>query len=148
MFVAGALSNSVRLARALYRRRANRENAVIVTLSGLIAAGTVAVLTNSRAVLWMAGVVIGFFAGSIQASSRSLMARLSPLNRGSAFFGIFALSGRATDFAGPATVATVTGIMNSQRPGIAAVVAFCLSGAGLLRMREATPSARRRVRGV
>ena len=113
---------------------------IIVALSGLVAAGGVAVLTESRSVLWIAGAVIGLFVGPVQAASRSLMAHLSPPNRRTEFFGLFALSGRATTFAGPAVVAAVTDATGSQRLGIATILVFCLSGLGLLvSMRGRTP---------
>lgn len=78
------------------------------------------------------GLLIGLVAGPLQASSRSLMARLAPAGRHGEFFGLFALSGKVTSFMGPTLVALATTIFASQRAGLAVLVAFFLTGAILL----------------
>ncbi|PZO03374.1 MAG: MFS transporter, partial [Hyphomicrobiales bacterium] len=65
------------------------------------------------------GLLIGLVAGPLQASSRSLMARLAPEGRVGEFFGLFALSGKVTSFLGPTLVALATTIFASQRAGLA-----------------------------
>lgn len=105
---------------------------VLLTLAGLIAAGLVAVLAQSRGVLWVSGAIIGLFVGPVQAASRSFMARLSPPDRQAEFFGLFALSGRATTFAGPALVALLTEVSGSQRLGMGVIIVLCLAGLSLL----------------
>ena len=47
-------------------------------------------------------------------------------------FGLFALSGRVTAFAGPALVAWVTLAFDSQRAGMASTLVFLVLGLGLL----------------
>lgn len=78
------------------------------------------------------GLLIGLVAGPLQASSRSLMARLAPEGRVGEFFGLFALSGKVTSFMGPTLVALATTIFASQRAGLAVLVAFFLIGGALL----------------
>ena len=78
------------------------------------------------------GLLIGLVAGPLQASSRSLMARLAPEGRVGEFFGLFALSGKVTSFMGPTLVALATTIFASQRAGLAVLVAFFLVGGALL----------------
>ncbi len=75
--------------------------------------------------------MIGLFVGPVQAASRSLMARLSPPERQTEFFGLFALSGRATTFVGPASVAVITEATRSQRLGLVIIILY-LAGLGLL----------------
>ncbi len=77
-------------------------------------------------------VVLGLVAGPIQASSRSLLARLAPAGMTTEFFGLFAFSGKVTAFAAPLTVGLVTGITGDQRLGIASIVIFLILGLGLL----------------
>jgi UMF1 family MFS transporter len=74
------------------------------------------------------GAVIGAVAGPLQSASRSLMARLSPRERATQFFGLFALSGRLTSFAGPLTVGMLTDISGSQRLGLSVLVLFFALG--------------------
>ena len=75
---------------------------------------------------------IGLVAGPIQASSRSLLARLAPAGMAAEFFGLFAFSGKVTAFAAPLAVGIVTGVSGSQRLGIASIVIFLVLGLGLL----------------
>ena len=108
-----------------------------VALCGLIAASICAVAAPNVTWLWAAGIAIGIFVGPAQAASRSLMARLTePENRATAF-GLFALSGKATAFLGPATVASITAASGSQRAGIAAIIAFFIVGLALLLLVKA-----------
>jgi UMF1 family MFS transporter len=76
--------------------------------------------------------VIGLFVGPAQAASRSLMAHLTPPERQAEYFGLFALSGRATAFAGPAAVGLITDAFANQRAGMAAIIGFLAAGLALL----------------
>lgn len=75
---------------------------------------------------------IGIVAGPIQASSRALMARLTPPGMETEFFGLFAFSGKVTSFAAPLMVAIVTASTGNQRLGIASIAIFLLAGLLLL----------------
>jgi MFS transporter, UMF1 family len=78
------------------------------------------------------GAIIGIAAGPLQASSRTLLARLAPSSQIGEFYGLFALSGKLTSFAGPLAVATVTAVTASQKAGISVLVGFFAVGAVLL----------------
>lgn len=78
------------------------------------------------------GLLIGIAAGPLQAASRTLLVRLAPEERVTQFFGLFALSGRVTSFAGPFLVGIVTVAAASQKAGMAVLVVFFAAGAVLL----------------
>lgn len=78
------------------------------------------------------GLLIGLVAGPLQASSRSLLARIAPPARIGEFFGLFALSGKVTSFMGPTLVALATTLFASQRAGLAVLIGFFLLGGFLL----------------
>ncbi|MGZ5903949.1 MAG: MFS transporter, partial [Reyranella sp.] len=99
-----------------------------LALAGLILASIAAVSVQSRPWLWVTGCFIGLFVGPVQAASRSLMAKLSPPDQQAAYFGLFALSGKATAFVGPIVVAVVTDASGSQRLGLATIIAFLVAG--------------------
>ncbi len=105
---------------------------IALALTGLILASVAAVSVESRPWIWPTGCLIGIFVGPVQSSSRALMARLSPPDREAEYFGLFALSGRATAFAGPIIVAVVTGATGSQRSGLAMILFFLMAGLVLL----------------
>jgi UMF1 family MFS transporter len=103
-----------------------------LALVGLILASIAAVSVQSRPWFWAAGAALGLFVGPVQAASRSFMARLSPQDRQAEFFGLFALSGKATAFIGPAMVAAATEAAGSQRTGLATVIGLFVAGLILL----------------
>jgi MFS transporter, UMF1 family len=77
--------------------------------------------------------LIGLASGPIQSSSRTLLARLSPPDKTTEFFGFFSFSGKITAFAAPLAIGAVTAATGSQRLGIATSVLFLLAGLILLR---------------
>ncbi|MFN3892758.1 MAG: MFS transporter [Beijerinckiaceae bacterium] len=97
---------------------------------------SVAGLTGGHFLLLFA-ILIGLSGGPLQASSRTLMAHLAPRERIAQMFGLLALSGRVTSFAGPMLVAIVTALTGSQRLGLSVALIFLISGATLmLRLRR------------
>jgi UMF1 family MFS transporter len=77
-------------------------------------------------------ILIGLASGPIQASSRTLLARMCPPGKMTEFFGFFSFSGKITAFAAPLAIGVVTHASGSQRLGIATSLAFLLAGLLLL----------------
>ena len=99
-----------------------------LSILGLAVAVLMAVLTESKTVFWIAGILVGVFAGPNQAASRTLMARMAPENMRNEFFGFFAFSGKATSFLGPLFLGILTSVFQSQRAGISVVLVFLVLG--------------------
>ena len=113
---------------------------ILLALAGLITTAAIVVLTMDRTWFYVAGAALGLFVGPAQAASRSLMAHLTPKGRETEFFGLFALSGKATAFLGPALVGGVTAITANQRFGVASLLIPLIAGAALLiRVKEDSP---------
>ena len=71
------------------------------------------------------------------ASSRTMMARISPPTMTTQFFGLYALSGTATAFLGPWMVGAMTAAFASQRVGYASLlILFVVGFIGMLFVRE------------
>jgi UMF1 family MFS transporter len=127
--------------------RIGGKRTVLLSCAALAGATALAVWAPTRAWFWVAGILIGVFAGPNQAASRSLMARFAPKGGENEFFGFFAFSGRLTSFAGPALLGIATQAFASQRAGVATLLVFFLVGGGLLllvdeergRLAAATP---------
>jgi len=85
---------------------------------------------SSTAEQWFLGftLLVGLVTGPLSASSRSLMARLAPKDRVTQFFGLFALSGKASSFIAPLLVGVITAATGQQRWGVAVVLVFLLAG--------------------
>ncbi len=81
-----------------------------------------------------------FFVTGLSAS-RTLMAKISPPEMATQFFGLYGLSGSITAFLAPLLVAVVTDITQSQRIGFASLVMLIVVGGlmlGLVREEQAT----------
>jgi UMF1 family MFS transporter len=84
--------------------------------------------TTAERVYILYGMLIGIAFGPVQASSRSYLARsVSPAEAG-CYFGIYALSGRATSFLGTAVNSMLIWLTGSPRIGIGSLIAFFLIG--------------------
>ncbi|PSM19028.1 MFS transporter [Nitratireductor sp. StC3] len=95
-------------------------------------------------IFYCAGGLIGAAGGAIQAASRTLLVDQVERERVTEAFGLYALSGKATTFIGPLTIALATGFFASealglssqdaQRLGVTPVIALFLLGLFLLPM--------------
>lgn len=76
--------------------------------------------------------LLGFCMGPMQAASRTMIGRLAPPGMVGEFFGLFALSGRATAWMAPLAIGIVTTATQSNRLGVACVLFFLVLGFILL----------------
>ena len=67
------------------------------------------------------------------------MARLAPPELETEMFGLYALAGKATAFLGPLVLAMATAYFDSQRAGMATILAFLAIGLALLAGVKAPP---------
>ena len=112
--------------------RIGGKRTIVVSLIGLIGSTTLAVTATSEVWLWVAGILIGIFAGPNQSASRSLMGRFVPRAVENEFFGFFAFSGKLTAFIGPLLLGILTEVSGSQRVGVSIVLVLFLIGLVLL----------------
>ncbi|MBU4464235.1 MAG: MFS transporter, partial [Actinobacteria bacterium] len=79
--------------------------AVIMTALGGLVVMTLAVFflhDQGKAVFWICGLFLTAFVGPAQASSRSLLARVTPQGMQGEIFGLYATTGRVASFISPA----------------------------------------------
>jgi UMF1 family MFS transporter len=112
--------------------RIGGKRTIVVSLFGLIGATLLATFATTQAGFWVAGILIGVFAGPNQSASRSLMARFVPPDAENEFFGFFAFSGKLTAFIGPLLLGIFTAWTGSQRVGVGVVIVLFLAGLGVL----------------
>lgn len=92
--------------------------------------------TAAEKVYILYGILIGLAFGPVQASSRSYLARSIAPEEAGRYFGIYALSGRATGFMATLSFSLITTATGSSRAGMASLVIFL--GVGLV-LLLATP---------
>lgn len=74
----------------------------------------------------------GLMAGPTIASSRTMLARIAPVEMMTEFFGLYSLAGKATTFVAPLLIGLVTVLSGSQRIGLAVVVPLIVAGIFML----------------
>ncbi len=82
---------------------------------------------------YICGCLIGAAGGTVQSSSRTMMVRQGDAARMTEGFGLYALSGKATAFLAPASIALVTDLTGSARAGILPLIGLFILGLFLLR---------------
>jgi MFS transporter, UMF1 family len=121
---------------AFLEDRIGAKATIVLALSGLTILGACVLLVRSAELFWVCALGLGLFVGPAQSASRSLMAQLSPTETRNAWFGLYAFSGRATGFIGPAVLGAVTAATGSQRAGMAIILALLVTGGlGLMKVR-------------
>jgi UMF1 family MFS transporter len=112
----------------------------MVSILSLMAIGAALLLVTTKPAFWALALPLGLFFGPAQAASRTLMGRIAPAEKRGEYFGLFALTGRAVSFVGPAVLAAATTLFDSQRAGMATILLFLGGGAALLwTVRETRP---------
>lgn len=74
----------------------------------------------------------GLMAGPTIASSRTMLARIAPVEMMTEFFGLYSLAGKATTFVAPLLIGLVTSLSGSQRIGLMVVVPLIVLGIAML----------------
>jgi UMF1 family MFS transporter len=103
-----------------------------MALLGLTVFSAGILLVETKLWFYIFGSLIGALVGPAQSASRSMMARMAPAQMRAEMFGLYALSGKATAFVGPFLVGAVTIAYDSQRIGMATILAFFVIGLVLL----------------
>ena len=128
---------------------------IIVSILALTLVGIVTISTSRDAVLFMpvdpdgstadivfyiCGAILGAASGSLQAASRTLLIHQAegriPMTEA---FGLYALSGKATAFMGPALIFLATKFFNDQQLGVTPVIGLFIVGLIILRWVKTEP---------
>ncbi|WP_019644856.1 MFS transporter [Novispirillum itersonii] len=108
---------------------------IVVGVAAMTGLGIGLLLVSSKVLFWALVLPLGLFFGPVQSGSRTLMARIAPEERRAELFGLAALSGKVTAFAGPMLLAWVTVVSGSQRVGMATILLFLIAGLAILLTR-------------
>jgi UMF1 family MFS transporter len=102
----------------------------LIPLSAADSGGLFATAAEKAYILY--GLLIGVAFGPVQASARSYLAQSIHPDEAGRYFGLYALSGRATSFLAPLSVALITTATGSARIGMMALIVFLVVGFLLL----------------
>ncbi len=112
---------------------------IIAGLIIILLGGLPILFSDQRPVFWACALVLSFCVGPVQASSRSFLARITPAERAGENFGLYATTGRAVSFLGPAMFALSISVFGFQRAGVLGILLVLL--AGLLLIITVRPNA-------
>ena len=113
--------------------RIGSKRTLTISLVALIVSSVGVLLAQTVPQFWVTALTMSIFFGPVQAASRTFMARLAPPDMRGEMFGLYAVSGKVTSFAGPFVVGWVTILAGSQRIGMATILIFLCVGLVLLR---------------
>jgi len=83
---------------------------------------------TSERVFVLVGAIVGLAVGPVQAASRSMLVHIVPHDKITEFFGLYALSGKATSFIVPMSIAIVTALSQNFRIGLTPILAAFVIG--------------------
>ncbi|WP_243075812.1 MFS transporter [Microbacterium sp. SS28] len=109
--------------------------AVIVSALSLLIASALFVFIfreEGKIVFWIGGIILSAAVGPAQASSRALLARLTPVGMQGEIFGLYATTGRVMSFLSPLLWALFIGVFGATHFGILGIVIVLAAGLVLL----------------
>lgn len=106
-----------------------------LSLIGLFLLGLVTILTEDKAIFWGAGIIIGIFVGPCQAAGRAWVGARVPVHDRASLFGLMAMSGKITSFAGPIAYGWLVYLSGAERAGMAVVLILFVIGFVLMPRR-------------
>ena len=86
-----------------------------ISILGIIFSGIILLLINDKNLFWLVSFSLGIFIGPLQSSSRVLLTKIIPEERGGQFFGFAIFSGKVTSFLGPLIYGIIATSLNSQK---------------------------------
>lgn len=89
---------------------------------------------EGKIIFWVGGILLSGAVGPAQASSRALLARLTPANMQGEIFGLYATTGRVMSFLSPLLWALFIGMFGATHYGILGIVIVLTAGLVLLLM--------------
>ena len=120
--------------------RIGPKRTIVMTLFIWFVVIFMAILSQGKTLFYVTGLVAGLSMGSSQAASRSLMARLTPKEHITEFFGFYdGTFGKASAVVGPMVFGLVSSRAGSQKAALASLLVFF--GLGLLIMTGVRTSA-------
>lgn len=106
--------------------------AIYLALGVYIAVTTLAVFMTTAVEFYVLAIAIGLVQGGVQSLSRSLFARLVPLEERGEYFGFYNMLGKFSSIVGPVLAGTMALLAGSQRFGILSILVLFIAGLWLL----------------
>ena len=110
--------------------RVGSKRVIVGSLAGLVITGVMLFFWHDggTTAFWIGGLMLTFFVGPAQASSRAFLGHMAPEGGEGELFGLYATTGRAISFIAPALFALFVTLGGSTYWGILGIVVVLLAG--------------------
>ena len=105
-----------------------QKKTIIITLIMWLITVFIAYSVHDKTGFYIVGLIAGVAMGSSQSTSRSLMSKLTPVEKKTEFFGFYSLFGKSSAVIGPLVFGLVSFISGDQRLAIISIGFFFLIG--------------------
>ncbi|MEZ5561944.1 MAG: MFS transporter [Gammaproteobacteria bacterium] len=116
----------------LLGERLGARRGIYLALAVYILATSAAVFMKTAADFYVLAISIGLVQGGVQSLSRSLYARLIPVESRGEYFGFYNMMGKFSSIVGPVLAGTAALVSGSQRIGILSILLLFTAGLWLL----------------
>jgi UMF1 family MFS transporter len=114
--------------------RIGAKRTITLTLLAWTVLAVSAALVQTHAQFYVIGLLAGVVLGANQTTSRTLLARFTPIGHQAQFFGFFSITGKFAAIIGPVVYGEVTAWTGNQRWAIVSMAAFFLIGLMLIQV--------------
>lgn len=102
---------------------------ILMSLIGLVLSGAyILFFAETKQVFMTAALTLGLFIGPAQSAGRVMMAQLSPADKQTQYFGLYAMTGKAVAFTGPLLYGLAITLTGQQNWGLAAILSLWIIG--------------------
>ena len=101
---------------------------IVISLIGLIIVGCAILMIESKTAFLLLALGLGTFMGPVQAASRTMVSKLSPVHMLTQTYGIYAFTGKSISFLGPIAFGLMTTAFGTQQAGMASIIIFWVVG--------------------
>jgi len=105
-----------------------QKKTIVITLFMWIATIILAYFVQDKTGFYIVGLIAGAAMGSCQSTSRSMMSKLTPVDKKTEFFGFYSFFGKSSAVIGPLVFGLVSFFSGSQRLAIISIGFFFLAG--------------------
>ena len=117
-----------------------QKKTIVITLVMWLITVVIAYLVQDKNGFYIVGLIAGAAMGSSQSTSRSLMSRLTPVDKKTEFFGFYSFFGKSSAIVGPLVFGLVSYISGDQRLAIFSIGVFFLVGLFILLKVDDSPT--------
>lgn len=117
-----------------------QKKTIVITLVMWLITVVIAYLVQDKNGFYIVGLIAGAAMGSSQSTSRSLMSKLTPVDKKTEFFGFYSFFGKSSAIVGPLVFGLVSYISGDQRLAIFSIGVFFLVGLFILLKVDDSPT--------